>query len=171
MNKAFLTVGIILMAILGFYSISVISGQQTGAELDYYLLKETTEASMNDAIDPAYFRQTGLIRMDKEKFAESFVKRFATNVEGTRDYDIKIYDLNETPPRVSIRVISPKKTAVVRGLNGNGQNTVDITTSADMLVETKNKSNIAATNKSRKFIRDLNITSYNGLSNNAKAKK
>ena len=39
MNKAFLTVGIILMAILGFYSIATINNQQTGSELDYYLLK------------------------------------------------------------------------------------------------------------------------------------
>lgn len=163
MNKAFLTIGIILMAILGFYSISVISGQQTGAELDYYLLKETTEAAMNDAVDNTFFRESGLIRMDKEKFMESFVKRFANNVEGTRDYDIKVYDINETPPKVSIRVISPKNTAVVKALGGT--NKVDITTTADMIIETKNKDNLAVTTKNKDYIRDLKIESYNGLTN------
>ena len=64
MNKAFLTIGIILMAILGFYSISLISSQQSGSELDYYLLKESTEASMHDAVDMAYYRQFGMLRMD-----------------------------------------------------------------------------------------------------------
>jgi len=99
MNKAFLTIGIILMAILGFYSINYINSQQTGAELDYYLLKETTEASMNDAIDKTYYRTFGALRMDKEKFMESFVKRFAVGVDQNRKYDIKVYDINETPPK------------------------------------------------------------------------
>ena len=56
MNKAFLTIGIILMAIMGFYTVSLISSQQTGSELNYYLLKETTEASMNDAMDTYFYR-------------------------------------------------------------------------------------------------------------------
>ncbi len=161
MNKAFLTVGIILMAILGFYSIATINNQQTGSELDYYLLKETTEASMNDAVDTAYFRANGILRMDKEKFMESFVKRFATNVEGTRDYHIKVYDINETPPKVSIKISSEKETQVVKAL-GN-KNTVDITTSADMILETKNKNNIAITNQNKDVIRNLKITSVNEI--------
>jgi hypothetical protein len=101
--------------------------------------------------------------MDKEKFMESFVKRFANNVEGTRDYDIKVYDINETPPKVSIRVISPKNTVVVKALGG--ENKVDITTTADMIIETKNKDNLAVTTKNKDYIKDLKITSYNGLNN------
>lgn len=161
MNKAFLTIGIILMAILGFYSISLVSGQQSGAELDYYLLKETTEASMNDAVDMSYYRKFGTLRMDKEKFMESFVKRFAVSVDGTREYRIRVYDINETPPKVSIKVVSPKATKVVNALGGN--NTVDITTTADMILETKNKANIAITNQNKDDIKVLNITSVNEI--------
>ncbi len=161
MNKAFLTIGIILMALLGFYTISLVSSQQSGAELDYYLLKETTEASMNDAVDMAYYRRFGSLRMDKEKFMESFVKRFAVSVDGTRAYRIKVYDINETPPKVSIRIDSPKETKLINALGGN--TAVDITTSADMILETKNKTNIAITNQNKEYIKDLNITSVNDI--------
>lgn len=161
MNKAFLTIGIILMAILGFYSISYISSQQSGAELDYYLLKETTEASMNDAIDKSYYRTFGTLRMDKEKFMESFVKRFAVGVDQTRDYHIKVYDINETPPKVSIKVTSPKNTQLINALGGN--NEVDITTNADMILETKNKTNIGVTNQNKDYIKALGINSVNSI--------
>ena len=116
---------------------------------------------MNDAVDTAYFRANGILRMDKEKFMESFVKRFDTNVEGTRDYHIKVYDINETPPKVSIKISSEKETQVVKAL-GN-KNTVDITTSADMILETKNKNNIAITNQNKDVIRNLKITSVNEI--------
>ncbi len=161
MNKAFLTIGIILMAILGFYSINYINSQQTGAELDYYLLKETTEASMNDAIDKTYYRTFGALRMDKEKFMESFVKRFAVGVDQNRKYDIKVYDINETPPKVSIKVTSPKNTELINALGGN--NEVAITTNADMILETKNKTNIAVTNQNKDYIKALGITSVRGI--------
>ena len=59
------------------------------------LLKDTTEAAMNDAIDYDFYADFGLVRMDKEKFAESFVRRFADGVDATRKYTIEIYDLNE----------------------------------------------------------------------------
>lgn len=161
MSKAFLTIGIILMAILGFYSISIVSGQQSSSELDYYLLKETTEASMHDAVDLTYYREFGALRMDKEKFMESFVKRFAVAVDGTRDYNIKVYDINETPPKISIKVTSSKESKTITALGGT--NAVDITTNADMILENKNKTNIAFTNQTIDYIKDLNIKSVNEI--------
>lgn len=161
MNKAFLTIGIILMAILGFYSISLISNQQSGSELDYYLLKESTEASMHDAVDMAYYRQFGMLRMDKEKFMESFIKRFAVAVDGSRDYRIQVYDINETPPKVSIKITSASDTKLIKAFE-DGES-IDITTNADMILENKNKSNIAITNQNRDYIKDLNITSVGSI--------
>ena len=112
MNKAMLLVGIIMLAMFTFGVINIASSYQTGNELDYYLLKETTEAAMIDAVDIGYYRLSGgLYRMDKEKFTESFVRRFAQNVADTRDYDIKIYDINETPPKVTIKIDSNTSTS------------------------------------------------------------
>ena len=107
MSKAMAIVGIIILAMFTFGVINIATNYQSGNELDYYLLKETTEAAMIDAIDIGYYRLSGgLYRLDKEKFVESFVRRFAQNVANDRDYKICFYDINETPPKVSIKVDS-----------------------------------------------------------------
>ena len=46
MNKGMLTVGIILLSLIALLLINVISNYSTGGELDYYLLKETTQMSL-----------------------------------------------------------------------------------------------------------------------------
>lgn len=152
MNKGFLIIGIVVMALFGFFAISLITSQQTGSELDYYLLKDTTEAAMNDAIDYDFYADFGLVRMDKEKFAESFVRRFADGVDATRKYTIEIYDLNETPPKVSVRV-SSKSNSINKKTEG------DITTQVDMIIENNNEEDVWTKNYSSKF----NVTSTNRL--------
>lgn len=138
MNKGFLIIGIVVMTLFGFFAISMITSQQTGSELDYHLLKDTTEAAMNDAIDYDFYANHGLVRMDKEKFAESFVRRFADSVDATRGYTIEFYDLNETPPKASVKV-SSKSNAINEKAEGN------ITTQVDMIIESNNKDDIWTT--------------------------
>ena len=128
MNKGMLTVGIILLAIIGLLLINIISNYSTGSELEYYLVKETAKAAMEDAIDVKYYRDNGSLRMDKEKFVESFLRRFANSIDNTRNYRIGFYDLNEVPPKVSIKVDS----ATV--LNFEGENLL-MSTTFDGIVE------------------------------------
>ena len=128
MNKPMLLIGIIIMALMGFFAVNMVTSQQTGSELDNYLLKDTTEAAMNDAIDYDFYSNNGVVRMDKEKFLESFVRRFADSVDGTRDYNIDVYDLNETPPKVSVKISSKSSSA-------SKNNSTDITTNVDMIIE------------------------------------
>jgi hypothetical protein len=123
-------VGIILLGIFTFAIVNVISNFQTGNELDYYLLEETTEAAMIDAVDISYYRVSGTIRMDREKFLESFVRRFAASVTAERDYKIKVIDVNETPPKVSIQVGS----GTVASFAGDN---FDIINKVDAIIETK----------------------------------
>lgn len=106
MNKAMLTVGIIILSLATLLMINIISNYSSGSELDYYLVKETSEAAMIDAIDVKYYRENGLLRIDKEKFVESFVRRFADSVDTTRNYQLSFYALNEVPPKVSVKVDS-----------------------------------------------------------------
>ena len=155
MNKGFLIIGIVVMALFGFFAISLITSQQTGSELDYYLLKDTTEAAMNDAIDYDFYADFGLVRMDKEKFAESFVRRFADGVDATRGYTIEFYDLNETPPKVSVRVNS-KSNSIKKETEG------DITTQVDMIIENSNEKDVWTKNFSSKN----NLTSTSTLRQN-----
>ena len=66
MSKSMLVVGIIILAIITFGVVNIVQNYQTGNELDYYLLRETTEAAMTDAVDVGYYRLSGLLRIDKE---------------------------------------------------------------------------------------------------------
>ena len=69
------------------------------------LLKDTVEAAMLDAVDLSYYRVSGgVIRMDKEKFVENFTRRFAESVSDDKDYQVKVYDIYEIPPKVTIQV-------------------------------------------------------------------
>ncbi len=131
MNKGMLTVGIILLAVMSLLLINVLNNFETGGELDYYLVKETTEAAMQDAIDVEYYRQNSLIRIDKDKFAEDFIRRFADSVDSTRNYNIKFYDINEVPPKVSVKVDS---LTVLSFANS----AAEISTSYDSIIETNN---------------------------------
>lgn len=143
MNKAYLTVGIIILSILTLAAINLINNYSTGNELDYYLLKETTQAAMNDAIDYTYYgSERGVIRIDKEKFVENFILRFASNVDNSREYDIKFYDINEVPPKVTIQVDSMNSS-----LSPDGKSNVNISTRLEAILETNNKKDPILTTK------------------------
>lgn len=125
-----LIVGIIILAIITFGVVNIVQNYQTGNELDYYLLRETTEAAMTDAVDVGYYRLSGLLRIDKEKFVESFVRRFSQNVSNSRTYDIRFYDINETPPKVSVLVESETAASV------NGES-LSLSNKVDVILESK----------------------------------
>jgi len=94
---------------IGIISVSFIIFFQNVTSIDeqnYNLLRETTEAAMYDAVDLASYRRDGTIRIDREKFVENFVRRFAEGAQLSQNYKIEIFDVNETPPKVTIRVSS-----------------------------------------------------------------
>ena len=134
MNKAMLSVGIIFLAVLALLLINVLNNYATGGELDYYLVKETTEAAMQDSLDTNFQAMNGVVRMDKEKFVESFIRRFANNINDTREYKITFYALNEVPPKVTVKVDS------LTALSFNGE-AAEITTSISELVQSNTTTN------------------------------
>ena len=73
---------------------------------NYNLLKEVTEAAMLDAVDLTTYRATNTVRIDREKFVENFVRRFAEGVNFATTYDVYIYDVNEQPPKATLAVQS-----------------------------------------------------------------
>ncbi len=100
-GAAIMTFGVLSIALIYFFQSVTNTDEQ-----NYTLLKETTEGAMIDAFDMAYYRQTGNLRIDEEKFVENFLRRFAENVSLAKTYKIEIYDVNELPPKVSIKVSS-----------------------------------------------------------------
>lgn len=144
MNKGMLSVGIILLSVIALLLLNVLSNYSTGGELDYYLVKETVDAAMVDAIDASYSRTCGLYRMDKEKFVESFLYRFADSVDINRGYNIAFYDINEVPPKVSVKVDSLTVLSFkVSEPDGSKENyAANISTSYDAILETVYKEDV-----------------------------
>ena len=73
----------VLVVMLGIISIAFVIFFQNVTNTDeqnYILLKEITEAAMYDAVDLASYRTTGTVRIDREKFVENFLRRFAESV-------------------------------------------------------------------------------------------
>ena len=100
---------IIMFGIIAIVFIFFIQRATTTDQHNYTLLRETTEAAMYDAIDVASYKQNKIVSINHEKFIESFFRRFAENASLSRTYQIDIYDINEDPPKVSIKVSSTEK--------------------------------------------------------------
>lgn len=105
MKWSFTSVGLIVFGLIGLTIIILFQNITTNNENDYYLLKEVTEASMIDAINMDYYRQTGELKIIKEKFVESFTRRFAeSTVFASSNYTINYFDIMEEPPKVTVSI-------------------------------------------------------------------
>jgi len=112
MKESFWAILIISIGIVAIAFVFLFQNLTNTDEHNMHLLKETTEAAMYDAIDLATYREHGIIKIDREKFVENFVRRFAENASLSRTYVIEIYDVNETPPKVSLKVSSTEQSNV-----------------------------------------------------------
>lgn len=113
----------------------LISNVTTSDTQDYYLIKEVTEASMFDAIDLATYRENGELKMNQEKFVESFLRRFSENVTLTKTYTIEFYDIIEVPPKVSVQVKSESNSFVIAG----DSESFDVVNKVDAILELPRK--------------------------------
>ena len=104
MKESFWGVMILLLGIVSIFLIYFFQNVTNTSEHNYELLKETTEAAMYDSLDLAAYRANGTIKIDTERFVESFIRRFAQNASLSHTYHIDIYDVNEVPPKVSLRL-------------------------------------------------------------------
>ena len=112
MKESFWGVFIVGLGVTAIAFIYLFQNITNTDEHNYNILKETTEAAMIDAFDLASYRYDGTIRIDREKFVENFYRRFAENASLSRTYYIAIYDVNEEPPKVSIKVSSTEKSNI-----------------------------------------------------------
>lgn len=130
MRESYWGYWIILLGIFVIVIMMLVSNVTTTNTQDYYLVKEVTEASMVDAVDYAYYRTTGELKINSEKFVESFLRRFADNVE-LNTYQIDFYGIYEAPPKVSVKVTTKSATYTV----ASDATTFDITNKVDAILE------------------------------------
>ena len=103
MKWSFATVGIFILGLIGVVIIMLFQSLTTSSENDYYLLKEITESAMYDAVDITYYRETGNLKIVRERFVECFTRRYSesTLFIGGK-YVVSFYDIMEMPPKVSL---------------------------------------------------------------------
>ena len=110
MNKSFWGVFVIMLGVTSIILIVLFQSITNSDEHNSQLLKEVTEAAMWDAVDYGYYRNHGTYKINKEKFVESFIRRFGQSAQTNgKEYKIDFLDVNELPPKVSIRVTSTVK--------------------------------------------------------------
>ena len=117
-----ITLGVLAIGVIYFFQ-----------NVNYNLLRETTEAAMYDAFDISTYRSGGGIRIVQEKFIENFLRRFAENASLAHTYIIDIYDVNEIPPKVSIKLSTADNSTNITGETI----TFSVVNRIDAILETK----------------------------------
>jgi hypothetical protein len=73
---------------------------------DHYSVNQISEAAMVAAVDYAYYRDYGELKINKEKYMEVFLRMFVDSIEKPSDYKIVFTGMYEAPPKVSVEVVS-----------------------------------------------------------------
>ncbi len=152
-----------VMGILGIVLINIFSNVLINNEQNYYLLKEITEAAMYDSVDLTAYRIgvgkdndgvtrdndptsmhcmegiPGTVRIIREKFVESFTRRFAESANLNRHYRIIIHDIDECPPKVSISIIATERFSFVQFFNVQYDSGPSIVNNITGILETTNE--------------------------------
>lgn len=130
MKESYWGYWLIMLGVFIIIIMMLISNVTTKNTQDYYLIKEVTEAAMVDSVNYGYYREYGELKIDREKFIESFMRRFAENVS-LNTYQIDFYGIYEAPPKVSVKVTSKSGSLMVAG----DSTTFDIVNKVDAILE------------------------------------
>lgn len=121
-----ISAGVLIIAVIFF-----MQKVTNTTEQNYTLIKETTQAAMKDAFDYASYMNDGeTIRINREVFVESFIRRFSQNASLSNTYVIEFYDINEYPPKVSLKVKTKEGRVIA-----NQEVQFDITNQIDAILE------------------------------------
>lgn len=126
------------IVVLGLFILVVmmlLQNYTTTNQQDYYLLKEVTDAAMEESLDLAHYRKYGEVRIIKEKFVENFIRRFSETVNINKTYDIDFYDIYEAPPKVSVKVTTSTDEFAIMG----DVDSVGVVNRIDAIIETYEK--------------------------------
>ena len=131
MKNAFWAYWLILLGTVIVVIMMLVQNLTTSSTQDYFLVKEITEASMIDAVDYSYYRKYGEIKINKEKYFESFFRRFAETASLNTTYTVSFYGVYEAPPKASVEIKSKSNTFTVLG----DATTIDMVERIDSVLE------------------------------------
>lgn len=136
MSKSFWGIMVVMLGVASIFFITLFQTITNTDEHNSQLLKEVTEAAMWEAVDYSYFRKTGYYKINKEKFVENFLRRYADSASKSRHYKIEFIDINEIPPKVSIRISSGASGDATAALGSSNVVEFNLTNKIDAILET-----------------------------------
>ena len=98
---------------------------------DSYTVRQISEAAMIDAIDFAYYREYGELKINREKFIESFLRRFSETASLSNSYELTFAGIYETPPKTSVIIKSKTNTYFI----ANDSETFDMENRVEAILE------------------------------------
>ncbi len=131
MKESYLGYWLILLGVFIVAIMLLIRNVTANSSEDYYVLKQVCDSAMIDAIDYAYYRDYGEVKINKEKFMENFLRRFAESVSATSNYKVLFTAIYEAPPKVSVEVTSKTDKYVISSESTD----VDIAQRIDSILE------------------------------------
>lgn len=66
-----------------------------------------------EAVDYAYYRKYGDLRINSEKFMENFIRRYADVVTINKTSKIAFYDVFESPPKITVEVSTSSSQIII----------------------------------------------------------
>jgi len=124
---------LVMLGIMVIMVMILMQNYTTTNQQDYYLAKEITYAAMYDSIDYGYYKKHGELKIIKEKFVENFIRRFAENATLNKTYKVNFYSIYETPPAVSVEIITSTGDFII----GEEEANLGITTRITAILEVK----------------------------------
>ena len=122
---------VIMFGIIAIVFIFFMQSATRTDQHNFALLREACENAMYDSVDKELYKKNGTVKIDRDTFVENFMRRFAETASLAREYKIDIYDINEDPPKVSIKVSSAEGTSGVQNVK------YTIVNKLDAIIETK----------------------------------
>lgn len=138
MKESFWAYFIVVLGMIAIAFIFLFQTLTTTDEQLMTLLDESVKGAMYDAIDVTAYREDETVRIDSDKFVENFLRRFSQNASLSRTYKVKIFDVNELPPKVSIRVSTIESGTLISGGGKTSEEVINYTVSnsLDAIIET-----------------------------------
>ena len=131
MKESFWGYWLILLGVFVVVIMMLIQNVTSNSTEDYYTIKQISEAAMVHAVDYAYYREYGELKINKEKFIEVFTRMYVETVSLTDEYTLSFTGIYEAPPKVSIEITSKTNTYTI----ASDSTEFDMSTRVDAILE------------------------------------
>jgi len=131
MKQAYWGYWIIILGVFVVIVMLLIQNVTSNNTEDQYTIKQISEAALVAAVDYAYYREYGELKINKEKFIEAFIRMYTEEASMTNKYEITFTGIYEAPPKVSVEVTSKTNSYTI----GTSSESFDMTSKVDAILE------------------------------------